>query len=168
MQLFFYLFGPGINPLWRRGSGTTDPAQVYSIKVVNEWIVKFVCLTKLKVTVSMQIHTARSQMSIGTFFKISLVNLMQKNMLKPRKLEVRASSKSILGNVVRACNRKTRNKIYSINACLRNSLTPLEYAIYSECSFPWFDVVFLFKLNLAQYLILAHSAKISHALMQMD
>ncbi|XP_051232117.1 centrosomal protein of 19 kDa isoform X2 [Dicentrarchus labrax] len=31
MQLFFYLFGPWIIPLWRRGSGTTDPAPAYSI-----------------------------------------------------------------------------------------------------------------------------------------
>lgn len=68
MQLFFYLFGPGINPLWRRGSGTTDPAQVYSIKVLNEWSVKFVCFTRLKVTISMQIHTTKSQMSISTVF----------------------------------------------------------------------------------------------------
>lgn len=68
MQLFFYLFGPGINPLWRRGSGTTDPAQVYSIKVLNEWSVKFVCFKRLKVTISMQIHTAKSQMSIDTLF----------------------------------------------------------------------------------------------------
>lgn len=70
MQLFFYLFGPWIIPLWRRGSGTTDPALAYSVNVSNEWCVEFVCYLNPKIAARWLNCTANTPSTNSTLLTI--------------------------------------------------------------------------------------------------